>query len=297
MSAPLGLVNVARLTVPEEAHVVGLLLRSCISLDTRKTYGQGVQTFTRWSSAYLPGLPLASLTMEHALDYRDYLISRYGNGTAATYLASVKALYRLMLSLRCVAVDPWVLVKGPKVSTLSQTVALTNAEMASHGTRMEGWSARNALVYRLLYEAGLRRAEVSALPLDCIENTREGPAIRLVGKGAKERLVGISADLTEKIRQQAVRSEGKSTLLQLRPGSINALLKRSLGNVHPHQLRHTHVTVAVERGADLLDIGVTVGHADPRTTKRYVTARNAVARSSARLVALRQFETPHEIRI
>ncbi|WP_298944041.1 tyrosine-type recombinase/integrase [uncultured Microbacterium sp.] len=57
------------------------------------------------------------------------------------------------------------------------------------------------------------------------------------------------------------------------------------GAVSPHSLRHTHATIALAHGVALADLQDSMGHADPRTTRRYDRARGRLERSSAYAVA------------
>jgi integrase/recombinase XerD len=47
----------------------------------------------------------------------------------------------------------------------------------------------------------------------------------------------------------------------------------SAGRVNPHSFRHAFVTLARDAGVPLEDVQDAVGHADPRTTRRYDRAR------------------------
>jgi site-specific recombinase XerD len=55
--------------------------------------------------------------------------------------------------------------------------------------------------------------------------------------------------------------------------------------VTPHSLRHTFATLATERGADLDDLQDAMGHADPRTTRRYQRSARRLERDPAHLVS------------
>jgi site-specific recombinase XerD len=50
------------------------------------------------------------------------------------------------------------------------------------------------------------------------------------------------------------------------------------GSLHPHDLRHAFVTLALDTGASLRDVQDAAGHADPRTTRRYDRARHNLDR-------------------
>jgi len=51
--------------------------------------------------------------------------------------------------------------------------------------------------------------------------------------------------------------------------------------VHPHALRHTAVTLALDAGAQGVDVQDMAGHSDPRTTRRYDRARGGGRTRSA----------------
>lgn len=55
--------------------------------------------------------------------------------------------------------------------------------------------------------------------------------------------------------------------------------------ITPHSLRHTFATLATDRGADLDDLQDAMGHADPRTTRRYQRSARRLERDPAHLVA------------
>jgi integrase/recombinase XerD len=48
--------------------------------------------------------------------------------------------------------------------------------------------------------------------------------------------------------------------------------------VNPHLLRHTMITLSLDAGVPLRDVQDAAGHADPRTTRDYDRARNALDR-------------------
>lgn len=54
--------------------------------------------------------------------------------------------------------------------------------------------------------------------------------------------------------------------------------------VSAHVLRHTHATLALEMGVALHHLQDSLGHKDPRTTRRYDHARSRLENSSARVV-------------
>jgi site-specific recombinase XerD len=56
-------------------------------------------------------------------------------------------------------------------------------------------------------------------------------------------------------------------------------------SIHPHDLRHAFVTLALDSGVSLRDVQDAAGHADPRTTRRYDRARYSLDRHPTYLLA------------
>lgn len=55
--------------------------------------------------------------------------------------------------------------------------------------------------------------------------------------------------------------------------------------IRPHSLRHSFATEALSLAAPLQDVQDALGHADPRTTRRYDRSRNNLDRSPTYLLA------------
>jgi integrase/recombinase XerD len=66
------------------------------------------------------------------------------------------------------------------------------------------------------------------------------------------------------------RSEAWRTLRRLARDAVPG----KAASLHPHDLRHTFVTLSLDAGATLQDVQDAAGHADPRTTQRYNRARH-----------------------
>lgn len=153
---------------------------------------------------------------------------------------------------------------------------------------------RDAATVALLYGAGLRRAEACALELEQLEQTPDGPQLRVHGKGGKERLVPLPPAVAAELRAWLDwRGEGPGPLLchayercPLSPGQlarrVRDLARRAgLGEVRPHDLRRSYVSALLEARADVLMVARLVGHASPATTARYDLRSAREARSAA----------------
>jgi len=54
---------------------------------------------------------------------------------------------------------------------------------------------------------------------------------------------------------------------------------------YPHSLRHAFGTAALDAGVPLRDVQDAMGHADPRTTRRYDRSRHSLDRHATYAVA------------
>ena len=137
------------------------------------------------------------------------------------------------------------------------------------------------LLLALLYQGGLRRAEVIGLRPDDIDLNRR--QLRVRGKGNKERLVPFGPGMAELIeRLYELRTYGPDeALLQtargkaLYPKYVYHLVRRYLSGVtaeekrSPHVLRHSFATHLTEGGADLNAVKELLGHSSLAATQLY----------------------------
>ncbi len=148
-------------------------------------------------------------------------------------------------------------------------------------------SVRNAAMLALMYAAGLRASELVTLRWrDCQPRTNGHGQITVLGKGSKTRTILIPASVFTRVmllRDGAVddayvfasRKAGgpmnTSHLLRItKRAARRAGIARSVRN---HDLRHSHCTHSLERGAPIHLVQQTVGHASISTTGRYLHAR------------------------
>ena len=156
------------------------------------------------------------------------------------------------------------------------------------------WPARDRVIFELLYGCGIRNGEL--VGLNVMSVIWGDDAIRIWGKGSKERLVPMGEFAAEALRayvperQARLEAAGKARLVDDGPLLCNATMRgvcrlttRSVGrivkaiaqarglaaDVHPHTLRHAFGTHMLEEGADLRAIQEMLGHERLSTTQRY----------------------------
>ncbi|MBP5658476.1 MAG: tyrosine-type recombinase/integrase [Paludibacteraceae bacterium] len=146
---------------------------------------------------------------------------------------------------------------------------------------------RDNLIISILYQTGMRRAEITGLKDEDIDLT-EGQ-IRVFGKRRKERVVPIGKHLCDEIEAyQEVRRGFESPehylltmtkrggkIEPMTAAAIYAMVRRRMGEVStlkkhsPHVLRHTFATTMLNNGADVRTIQTLLGHSSLAATQVY----------------------------
>lgn len=134
--------------------------------------------------------------------------------------------------------------------------------------------------------AGLRLNELTNLHT----RNRQGDVIFIVGKGGKQRIVPVNAELAEVLdRLEAMQGDGYYF-----PGrwggamhtqSVNKIITRRLGS-NPHSLRHAAATSAYRGTGDLRSVQEMLGHASLATTQRYLHTDPEAIRAAADATSL-----------
>ena len=223
----------------------------------------------------------------------DYLAMRVQQGYAAKsnarLLSSLRAYYGLKQRNDEIADDPTRLLEMPKLPR-SVPKALSESQIdailrCDSGDDPEQILLRTML--ELMYACGLRVSELVDLPTSGI-NLRQG-LLRVMGKGAKERLVPMGEEAQYWLERyiSSVRTPwlGKKQETALfihkdgtpwtRQGLWGALKKRAVvagvdsDKVSPHVLRHSFATHLLNHGADLRALQMLLGHSSMSTTQIY----------------------------
>jgi len=155
-------------------------------------------------------------------------------------------------------------------------------EELSFGEGFKGFT--DCLILELLYQTGMRRAELLALKEQQIEWSLHH--VRVIGKGNKERLIPISKHLESQmqayINEKKRLFENPNTSFfilengqNLYAGYVYRLVKKhlsattSLKKKSPHVMRHTFATQLLNNGANLQAIKDLLGHSSLASTQIY----------------------------
>lgn len=143
------------------------------------------------------------------------------------------------------------------------------------------------LIIEVLYQTGMRRAELCNLPLENVNFSRN--EIVVIGKGNKERIVPVSPDLSKVLKiyylehrkpiAEAekyffVSSKGKKITEKFVYLMVTSYLSQvSLKEKKsPHILRHSFATHVLNGGAEISKVKKIMGHASLASTQVYTNA-------------------------
>lgn len=143
------------------------------------------------------------------------------------------------------------------------------------------------VVLELLMRTGMRVGELCALERDAVVQLGESWWLRIpVGKLHDDRYVPLHPVLVALLEEWRathedtglgllLTNEGRPLNRHVVTRMVNRAARRAgLGHVHPHQLRHTLATQAVNRGMRLEAIAALLGHRSLRMTVRYARIAN-----------------------
>jgi integrase/recombinase XerD len=191
-------------------------------------------------------------------------------------------------------------VRLPKTLTHREVTALLELP-----ARDRAEDQRDRVMLELLYASGLRVSELVGLSVPQIDVNRG--CVRVVGKGAKERVVPMGQtackmllDYLDRIRPILLKGRSSRVLFISRRGrglTRQAFWKLLLHRarragiskpISPHMLRHSFATHLLEGGADLRVVQSMLGHADIATTQVYTHVEGSRLRNVHRRYFPRQ---------
>ncbi|HVF02863.1 MAG TPA: tyrosine-type recombinase/integrase [Rubrobacteraceae bacterium] len=292
---------------PDTESLLAIYLRTLNSPTTAKTYNTEIRMFLRFletGSQTSPGRRLGEITVEDLSLYREHLLVNYAPATAAKKLAVLRRFLTFTYMGGVTRVNPEALrffVKSPKVGQDPSYNVLTEEELGRMLSAARACSHRDYVLLAVLAGAGLREAEIVNLKIgDMREASDEQVIIRVLGKGSKIRAVPISPDLWRLIQRHVLltgrsltsHADARKPLFVSREGggdrplttrAVRYLVKKYANSagitkaISPHSIRHTVGTNMAVNEAPLLVIQQFLGHADPKTTLRYIRRAEELA--------------------
>lgn len=293
--APAGTCNDQR-----HAALLGAWLASYGSTNTRDAYRRDATVFLAYLEA--TGLDLLAVRRPH-LDVFARVRQAAGDAPATLNrrLAAVSAFYAYAVDDGALQLNPAARVRRAAVDAdHSTTAALTRREAEDLLGAAREHSPRAHALVDLLLSTGMRISEALGARTSALAADR----LVIVRKGGKAAVIPLPEHTVEALRVMAGSTgkelargdEAERWLFATASGRpwdrtdaakvlTRLALKAGLGKrVSPHVLRHTHATLALELGVALHHLQDSLGHTDPRTTRRYDHTRHRLEHSSAHRV-------------
>lgn len=205
----------------------------------------------------------------------------------ARYLVSVRGFYKYLTAEKLIAANPLKDIDIPKTGRhLPGVISVNEVEVllnTCEATTPKG--QRNLAMMEIMYGAGLRVSELVFLKV--VDVNLDAGLVRVMGKGAKERIVPIGSKAKDAARlwldqgrPMALKQLSSDFLFIARAGKPMtrqafwkiikkyALVAGIARPISPHTLRHSFATHLIE-GADLRSVQTMLGHSDISTTQIY----------------------------
>jgi site-specific recombinase XerD len=263
--------------VSERAAIDRFLTSPALSSATRRAYRVDVEEFASWLRSRgariddVDAAKLAAYAAELASARAGRQPRKLTRATIARKLAAIRGLLRAELGPGRVP-DSQV---GPRRAR-RLPATLKTEEVDAVLERLSGdepLALRNRALLELVYSAGLRSREAVDLDLGDVDFEQE--AVRVRGKGDKERVVPLGEEAAYRVRlyledarPHLARGAEDALFLSARGRRLDtSTLRRLLP--HPHRLRHAFATHLLEGGADLRVIQELLGHSSLSTTQVY----------------------------
>jgi len=270
-----------------DRFIDALWIEDGLSAQTLAAYRRDLKLFAQWLQAEQG----RSLQDMRESDLLAYMAARHDASRATTAnrrLSVFRRFCRWALRERLIDVDPTLRLaparmplRVPRTLSEAQVEALLAAPDSDTPLGL-----RDRTMLELMYASGLRVSEL--VTLKTVYLSLDEGALRVTGKGAKERLVPFGAEAHAWVRRYL--AEARAAILKGqasdalfvtgRGGPMTRQMFWKLIKAHaraagidaplsPHTLRHAFATHLLNHGADLRAVQMLLGHADISTTTIY----------------------------
>jgi site-specific recombinase XerD len=252
--------------------------------NSRDAYRRDLQAWAQWCTAH--HLPLLEARRQHVeLWLRELEDAGEAPSTRKQRLAALSGYYQTAVDEGVLTANPAVRVRRPPVDEDSQRLGVDRDQGKRLLAAAEASGPRDHLLACLLLLEGLRVSEALGLDVDDLAAVPGHRVAHVLGKGGKRRDVAL-APRTIYALDTHLGDRTTGAILSTATGKRmdrKAAWKviHRLARVSPHSLRHGFVTAALDAGVPLHRVQDAAGHADPRTTRRYDRARNALDNHAA----------------
>lgn len=255
---------------------------------SKKTYIASIRIFLNW----LKGNNINQVEYETILKYKDYLLANYKANTCNTHIIAIKDLFKWLETKGIKNIAKYVKkvktenVFSREMLTLDQEKQiLTNIDR----TTLEG--ARAYALFKLMAITGLREIEVINANINDIKVNDTRPVLYIKGKGqnAKDNFVilpnGVLKAIQDYLKLRGVNSDTEPLFTSTSNRNLNGRLTTMTiqriikglykdngiynANITTHSLRHTCISNAIHKGANIEQVKAMARHHNINTTMIY----------------------------
>lgn len=271
---------------------VSIWLKAQKSPHTREAYRRDITQWFAWCKA--EAVPVDAARRADVDGWRDMLTARPESpATIARRLCSVSSFYDYWLTEDIVARNPAKRAKRPAVSSAPSSIALTRHQAADLLAYVNAMiDQRPGVIVRLLAETGMRVSELCGARVTDIGMSGGHHTLSIIRKGGESQKLVIAAGTYERVitylngradgwilevRRTERRAAGDGRMDRSYVRQLLRRISREAGlpqevheHMHPHVLRHSAATLLAADNVPPSEIQQLLGHADLRTTQRYI---------------------------
>lgn len=254
------------------------------SRHTNISYENDLQQFFTYLTSQFDSPAIATIT---AMMVRNWLAELKQDTISAKSInrkiSSLKSFFKYQLKNGVITQTPMTTVTSPKVSKrLPVYIEEKHLDtLFNHVEFPDTWQGKTEkLVLALFYATGMRLSELVGLKESQLDIANRH--VKVLGKGNKERVIPISADLLNQLKEYIASKPVAAAEIFITPKgkplntrAVYAFVNKYLATVStvqkksPHVLRHSFATHLMNNGAELNAVKELLGHSSLAATQIY----------------------------
>lgn len=263
-----------------------------LSPNTLMSYQRDIEQYIM----FLQEMNVKNIQQSNKTTISTYMTYQNNQGRAITTisrsLASIRAFYRFLISHDFMKGNPTIGVESPKIEKkIPQILSVEEVELLlSQPNKMGLKGVRDKAMLELLYSTGIRVSELISLNVSdldlqkCVLRCKNSNRERTIPISKK--CIDVMKEYLEKVRPFMLKNKNEQALFVNTNG--NRLTRQGFWkivkyytskanidkDITPHTLRHSFAAHLVQRGRNLKDVQMMLGHSDISSTQVYLQIVN-----------------------